>query len=245
MQSQVQTRDHQSRSQYSSPNTKAWPAQSELQWGTDPSFGFHGFSSPIGSWTEERMVQNLMRNLACMCSGIDFDGASEPSHSAERVPEDVPQFVSLDQLMLPSSELQSSSPQSRISQAQQETTIPTPVSSSLSQHTLSSDGHSPGTDRTSDREADAATPPSKKRKCIQKSGQETCHCRSEKRRRELVGRGYRDLCQVVPSLRMQSFTRKHILNETAALIEELVAGNDALQRQLEQLEENKEGDEVN
>ncbi|KAJ5791307.1 uncharacterized protein N7518_008318 [Penicillium psychrosexuale] len=49
-----------------------WPAEEGLQWGSDPSFCYHGFSSPIGTWTEERLVQNLMRNMAGLCTAMDI-----------------------------------------------------------------------------------------------------------------------------------------------------------------------------
>ncbi|OQE04307.1 hypothetical protein PENVUL_c034G07079 [Penicillium vulpinum] len=51
------------------PTRNQRPAEEGLQWGSDPSFCYHGYSSPIGTWTEERLVQNLMRNMAKTYTG--------------------------------------------------------------------------------------------------------------------------------------------------------------------------------
>jgi hypothetical protein len=75
----------------------------------------------------------------------------------------------------------------------------------------------------------------KKRKCVQKPGQKLCHCRSEKKRREIIGERYRELCQIVPGLEKHSYTRKYILEEAALWIQSLLQGNDALERQLGKL----------
>jgi hypothetical protein len=77
----------------------------------------------------------------------------------------------------------------------------------------------------------------KKRKCVQKPGQKLCHCRSEKKRREIIAERYRELCQIVPGLEKHSYTRKYVLEEAALWIQSLLQGNDALQRQLGELKE--------
>lgn len=92
------------------------------------------------------------------------------------------------------------------------------------------------------QEADSQ-PPNKKRKCVQKPGQRLCHCRSEKKRREAVSQGYRDLSLVVPGLEGQNFTRKYVLNLTARYLEQLLDGNEALKRQLGEMKNQEEKDE--
>lgn len=76
---------------------------------------------------------------------------------------------------------------------------------------------------------------------MQKSGQKLCHCRSEKKRREAVSQGYRDLSLVVPGLEGQNFTRKYVLNSAAQYLEMLLEGNEALRRQLKQIDDRKDG----
>lgn len=67
---------------------------------------------------------------------------------------------------------------------------------------------------------------------MQKPGQRLCHCRSEKRRREIIGERYGELCRIVPGLEGHSFTRKYVLQEAAGWIRELVKGNEVLREQL-------------
>ncbi|KAJ5707299.1 hypothetical protein N7488_007100 [Penicillium malachiteum] len=168
-----------------------------LQWGSDPSFCYHGFSRPIGTWTEERLVGNLLRDMACMYSGVDIDGNLD-------VKKQYPPTKSMASL----SNIQS--------------TIPSTLS------------FAPTT--TVQREHDAH-PPTKKRKCVQGPGQALCHCRSEKKRREAIGKGYHDLCEIVPGLANNNFTRKYVLDETAKYVQKLALDNQKLRRQLESLDQ--------
>lgn len=75
----------------------------------------------------------------------------------------------------------------------------------------------------------------KRRKCVQGPDQKLCHCQSEKRRRELISRRYRDLCAVVPGLNNKLYTRRYILDETARWLAQLLEGNEALRRQRDRL----------
>ncbi|OGE53100.1 hypothetical protein PENARI_c008G03465 [Penicillium arizonense] len=73
-------------------------AEEGLQWGSDPSFCYHGFSCPIGTWTEERLVQNLMRNMASICTSVDID--FDISESTNWSPPNAPQKDPSDSLGL-------------------------------------------------------------------------------------------------------------------------------------------------
>ncbi|KAJ5752161.1 hypothetical protein N7520_009078 [Penicillium odoratum] len=189
-----------------------------LQWGSDPSFCFHGFSCPVGTWTEDRLVRNLMRDMACMASGIDIDGSLEfkaleypTSHIIEN----------WDPIIFKTEDSSLNFDNGRLNVIPMPIHIPMPALMPKSPST------------SSNEKKDAA--PNKKRKCTQTPGQILCHCRSEKKRRDAIGEGYRDLCRIVPGLERNNFTRKYILDEAARYVESLVRGNEDLYRQLENL----------
>ncbi|XHG03117.1 hypothetical protein AWENTII_006438 [Aspergillus wentii] len=48
------------------------PANQGLEWGTDTNFCHHGYSPPLGSWTEERTIRNMMQ-IASYGGGFDID----------------------------------------------------------------------------------------------------------------------------------------------------------------------------
>lgn len=208
------------------------PAEDGLQWGSDPSFCYHGFSSPIGTWTEERLVQNLMRNMASICTSLDID--FDTSESSSSLPSTIPKKDYSDPLGLNGFTLPMFQP----------STVPTNerLSETPSLSSSPSQGQAPSPENTTcTRRASCIKQENKsgqkKRKCVQKSGQKLCHCRSEKKRREIIGERYRDLCQIVPGLEKHSYTRKYVLEEAAFWIQSLLQGNDALKRQLEELKE--------
>jgi hypothetical protein len=209
-----------------------WPVEEGLQWGSDPSFCYHGFSCPIGTWTEERLVQNLMRNMASFCTSVDI-GIDVPEHIQEQ-----PQKAHIDPMQLNGFSLpmfQSSMvPQNeRLSETPSLSSSSSPPSSQVQR---SSPDTTVCTRRASCTNA-ANKPGQKKRKCIQKPGQKLCHCRSEKKRREIIGERYKELCHIVPGLEKHSYTRKYVLQEAALWIEKLLQGNDALEQQLQQLKQ--------
>jgi hypothetical protein len=206
-----------------------WPTEG-LQWGSDPSFCYHGYSSPIGTWTEERLVQNLMRNMASFCATMDinFDvpqSIDEPSQRCILGLSELDGFTfpMFQSSMVPQDERLSETPSS-------------PSSSSSIQGQILSPDDTECTQRASCVKARTRSG-QKKRKCIQKPGQKLCHCRSEKKRREFVRDRYKELCRIVPGLQKQEYTRKYVLEETALWIQRLVQGNDALYQQLGQLKE--------
>ncbi|CAI7640329.1 unnamed protein product [Penicillium glandicola] len=218
--------DHNILSQYCpwqaepQPISRKWPEEG-LQWGSDPSFCYHGFSSPIGTWTEERLMQNLMRNMATFCASMNIDfevpeSIDEPSQKPMPGPSELNGFTF--PMFQPPSETPSSPSLSSSNQGQMfsDDTECTQRASCIKSRTRSAQ---------------------KKRKCVQKPGQKLCHCRSEKKRRELIGEQYKELCHIVPGLEKQSYTRKYILEEAALWIQGLVQGNDVLHQQLGQLKE--------
>jgi hypothetical protein len=203
------------------PTTQRIPLDRGLQWGSDPNFCYHGFSCPIGSWTEERLVRNAMRNMAYMASSVkaefnlDFNISDYINdHRSEET-----DVVRLNGLNF--------SPTERVDDLRS----PTPPSTA-----------SPSSTSSPRRQEVDLQPPNKKRKCVQKPGQKLCHCRSEKKRREAVSQGYRDLSQVVPGLEGQNFTRKYVLNATAQYLEQLLHGNEDLKRQLGEMKDQEEKD---
>lgn len=208
-------------------------AEEGLQWGSDPSFCYHGFSCPIGTWTEERLVQNLMRNMASICTSVDID--FDISESTTSLPPKTPQKDHSDPLGLNGFTLPMFQPS--IVQTDERLSETPSLSSSPSQ----GQAPSPENTTTCTRRASCIKAENKsgqkKRKCVQKPGQKLCHCRSEKKRREIIGERYRDLCQIVPGLEKHSYTRKYVLEEAALWIQSLLRGNDALQRQLAGLKE--------
>lgn len=215
---------------YTPDTEKRWLVSNELQWGSDPSFCYHGFSCPIGSWTEERLVRNLMRNMATMCNSmdIDFNYEPEPSEKVDQIAQS-PDGMHLNGLNLTGHvhERRSSTPASTSS-----------LSSMSSSEKRKAD--TPLTDVTDTQSTKAS--PSRKRKCIQKPGQKLCHCQTEKKRREIISQGYQNLSELVPALGNHHYTRKYILGETAKYLVALLDGNEKLRRQLDGLVEQEERD---
>lgn len=212
---------------------KRWPAEPGLQWGSDPSFCYHGFSSPVGTWTEERVTQNLMRNMTCMANSVTVDFGYEfdfATHTPNLL-SDPPDVIHLNRFDLSSD-----------SQTDHRSRTPSLRSASLST-APSLDASSPEIIKEEKRPAkqeEEYTPPKKKRKCVQKAGQQLCHCRSEKKRREAVTRGYQDLSDLVPGLKNHNFTRKYILEETAKYVTTLLQGNEDLRGQLGEINAGEE-----
>ncbi|KAJ5503018.1 hypothetical protein N7463_005892 [Penicillium fimorum] len=209
-----------------------WPTEEGLQWGSDPSFCYHGYSSPIGTWTEERLVQNLMRNMASFCTSMNL-GFDIP-----QIIDEPPQKPILDVSQLNGFTL----PMFQPSMIHQNERLSETPSSPSSPSSSSSQGQilSPDDNKCSQRPScikSRTQAAQKKRKCVQRPGQKICHCQSEKKRRELVGDKYKELSRIVPGLKEQSYTRKYVLEETALWIQSLVQGNDALHEQLRRLKE--------
>lgn len=203
-------------SQPYTPTHQRLPLDRGLQWGSDPNFCYHGFSCPIGSWTEERLVRNAMRNMAYMASSVkaEFNLDFNISDYINDHRSEATDVVRLNGFDVPN-----------------EQRSPTPPSTA-----------SPSSISSPEKQEPDSQPPNKKRKCVQKPGQKLCHCRSEKKRREAVSQGYRDLSQVVPGLEGQNFTRKYVLNATAHYLEQLLGGNETLKRQLGEMKDQEEKD---
>lgn len=199
---------------------KRWSIEDGLQWGSDPSFCFHGFSCPIGTWTEDRLVQNLMRDMTYMCSDIDMDilGSMDFKTSNYLTSHNIggwgPTIIKNENVSL---------------------NFDTGRSNAVPMSLPALSPTSPTSSASPDETKDVAPPNKKKRKCTQTPGQTLCHCRSEKKRRDAIGEGYRSLCRTVPGLERNNFTRKYILDEAARYVESLVKGNEELYRQLESL----------
>lgn len=203
---------------------KRIPIDNSLQWGSDPSFCYHGFSCPIGTWTEERLVRNLMRNMATMCDSVDIDFNYDTELPNHMEYSKSPDLVQLNRLDL-----------SRHRQYRSET--PGSISSASSSGSEKRKSLSPLSPIDHH-----APPPNKKRKCVQKPGQKLCHCRTEKKRREIITQGYQDISSIVPALAKHHYTRKYILDEAAKFIKSLTEGNDLLRRQLDAMKEQEEKD---
>lgn len=201
--------------------------ENELQWGSDPSFCYHGFSCPIGSWTEERLVRNLMRNMACMCNSMDLE-LNYDLDLADQKAEPLPGPP--DTLHLNDLDMSAYIGDRRSS---------TPASASPSTSTSGSEKRKADTPltNTTDNQSSNATPPKRKRKCVQKPGQTLCHCQTEKKRREIISQGYQNLSELVPALGNRNYTRKYILREAASYVESLVQVNKGLRRQLDGMKE--------
>ncbi|KAJ5733454.1 hypothetical protein N7493_002240 [Penicillium malachiteum] len=187
-----------------------------LQWGSDPSFCYHGFSRPIGTWTEERLVGNLLRDMACMYSGVDIDGNLD----VKALDYPINWLLESRSPMVFKSEQSPSKSRAALSNIQ--STIPSTLSFAPT---------------TTVQRVHDAHPPTKKRKCVQGPGQALCHCRSEKKRREAIGKGYHDLCEIVPGLANNNFTRKYVLDETAKYVQRLALDNQKLRQQLKSLDQ--------
>jgi hypothetical protein len=159
--------------------------------------------------------------MACICDSvnIDFNYDTEmPDYTAEfsKTP-DLAQLNGLD--LYRSREHRSETPgsiSSASTSGSEKRKSLTPPSTSNEEHTA---------------------PPNKKRKCVQKPGQKLCHCRSEKKRRDVITRGYQALSDLVPALGKHHYTRKYILNEAAKFIESLTEGNELLRRQLDAMKD--------
>lgn len=199
-------------------NRKPYTTHNGLQWGSDPSFCFHGFSCPLGSWTEERLVQNLMRNNTHICTviNVDFD-TTDP-----RPEESQADMVNLNGFELASFKSRQWHDRESVSTSMS----PIEERTGIMQNHNMTFGGSP---------EKQVTRPHKKRKCVQGPDQKLCHCQSEKRRREIISQRYRDLCQVVPGLGNKLYTRRYILVETVRWIMRLLEENDALRQQRDRL----------
>jgi len=61
------------------------------------------------------------------------------------------------------------------------------------------------------------------------------HIRSEQKRRTLIKEGFDDLCELVPALRSGGYSKSTMLNLAATWLEELLADNESLEKQLADL----------
>ena len=174
-------------------------------------------------------MQNLMRNMASFCNSVDigFD-VSEKYRELHQQPMDDP--MQLNGLSLPMFQPSLVPHYERLSETPSSSSSPPPTTRGRS-----SPESSTTCSRASCTKAESKT--QKKRKCVQRPGQKLCHCRSEKKRREIIGQRYKELCHLVPGLEKHSYTRKYVLAEVAIWIQDLLRGNDALEAQLQQLKE--------
>lgn len=221
---------------------KRFPLEEELKWGSDPNFGYHGYTSPIGTWTEDRLVQNLMRNIAGFCTSVDI-GFNEPQSIDEAPPKPYLDPLQLNGFTLPMFEPSMVPTNERIFESPSSTSSPLSSSSSQSQGQESSPDNTECTRRPSCIKAMNKSG-QRKRKCVQKPGQKLCHCQSEKKRREIIAERYTQLCRLVPGLEKQSYTRKYVLVEAAQWIQKLLQDNDALRQQLDGLKAQEEWGKV-
>ncbi|CAI7623785.1 unnamed protein product [Penicillium manginii] len=77
------------------------------------------------------------------------------------------------------------------------------------------------------------TPNSKNaRENLSEEQKRTNHILSEQKRRNLIRQGFDDLCILVPGLRGGGFSKSAMLTQAADWLEELLRGNDILQRQI-------------
>lgn len=166
-------------------------------------------------------MQNLMRNMATMCNSIDIDFNYDAEDAGSKLNEP---YEPIDPFQLNGLSLSEYINNRRSS---------TPGSSSSLSSTGSSvkrKADSPLGDSIEKQHVEST--PSRKRKCVQKPGQNLCHCQTEKKRRAIISQGYQTLSDLVPALGNHHYTRKYILRGAAEYIMSLTQGNDELRRQL-------------
>jgi hypothetical protein len=210
-----------------------------IRWGTDESFTRGRFIPPNPKETSEAIEQEQQLVLECL----------EPNKSAANTRPSSPTQVGLtsplrlktrESQLQPRDDMDAPAAKRRKSKAKEEPEDETPRSAGL----LKS--------RTDTRftQYDSASPPApgssaKRRKSSGKGGggskaprenltedqKRENHIKSEQKRREVIKKGFEDLCDLVPEAKGGQFSKSAILVMTGDWLEQMLQGNEILRAQ--------------
>ncbi len=85
------------------------------------------------------------------------------------------------------------------------------------------------------RKSAGVSAPKQPRENLSEAQKRSNHIKSEQKRRTVIKEGFDDLCELVPGLGGGGFSKSTMLTMSAEWLEELLHGNQALQKQLDAL----------
>lgn len=199
-----------------------------LEWGSDNSFVDQGYIAPPDQPDMETRTKELLSNLDCFepqSSATNTRAPSPERMSGPHVQQTTPRGVDGIDGSQPRKR-QRTSKDEAISDEDGDARLQTRKSRTPSN--AKGRRASTATIRKGSITANGKAP----RENLTEEQKRTNHILSEQKRRNLIRQGFDDLCSLVPGLRGGGFSKSAMLTQAADWLEELLRGNELLQRQL-------------
>ncbi|KAJ5554791.1 hypothetical protein N7535_007237 [Penicillium sp. DV-2018c] len=202
-----------------------------LRWGSDAGFMDQGYLRPPDQPDEEQRTNELLDHLGC------FEPQSSAAPTRAPSPEH-PAPASLQRPVFRTGVIPDDNSQPRKRQRVKEEGDDGSSDDDGRPHSRKSrrsisKGRRVSTDTS--RKARLQQGPRAARENLTEEQKRTNHILSEQKRRNLIRQGFEDLCTLVPALRGGGFSKSAMLTGAADWLEDLLRGNDILQRQLHDL----------
>ena len=224
----------------------------DVQWGTDANFGRHNSFVPHSEKeTTEAILNEHLSYMGCL--EVNTSAAttrpSSPAHDGVTSPLRLKTRVSLvkeeDETDVPPRKRRKSKAKDDAEDDDDEQSASTssgaksaakrrkskPDGASLSPP-ASSDGATTGGKR---RKSAGVSAPKQPRENLSDAQKRSNHIKSEQKRRTVIKEGFDDLCELVPGLGGGGFSKSTMLTMSAEWLEEVLHGNQVLQKQLDAL----------
>ncbi|KAJ5645951.1 hypothetical protein N7490_002323 [Penicillium lividum] len=198
-----------------------------LQWGTDNSFMDQGYVAPPNQPDEETRTRELLNHLDCF--EPQTSAANTRAPSPERMPGRHAHHSSIHSIDIEDG----SQPRKRQRMIKED-----PLSDDDDMKMPARKSRTPSNAKarrvSTNAPRKASIPSNNKtaRENLSEEQKRTNHILSEQKRRNLIRQGFDDLCSLVPGLRGGGFSKSAMLTQAADWLEDIMRGNDILQRQL-------------
>ncbi|KAJ5702998.1 hypothetical protein N7488_010546 [Penicillium malachiteum] len=198
-----------------------------LQWGTDVSFMDQGYVAPPDQPDEETRTRELLDHLDCF----------ERQNSAANTRAPSPDHISGGHAHRASIHAVNSEDMSQPRKRQKmikEDPISDEDELKMIGRKMRASGSTRGRRASTNaiRKSSIQSNSRAPRENLSEEQKRTNHILSEQKRRNLIRQGFDDLCTLVPSLRSGGFSKSAMLTQAADWLEDLLRGNEILQRQL-------------
>ncbi|OQE31747.1 hypothetical protein PENSTE_c001G06058 [Penicillium steckii] len=200
-----------------------------LHWGSDNSFMDQGYIAPPDQPDMETRTRDLLEHLDCF----------EPQASAANTRPTTPERMAAahaQRATLRNAEMEDpSQPRKRQRIIKEDEMLSDEEDARLVRKSRTpSNAKARRASTATNSSAKARLTPNSKnpRENLSEEQKRTNHILSEQKRRNLIRQGFDDLCCLVPSLRGGGFSKSAMLTQAADWLEELLRGNEILQRQM-------------
>lgn len=218
-----------------------------LRWGSDAGFVDQGYRRPAGIENTEEVTKNLLENMKCLEPQTSttntrsttpiraFDGPNEQEWSKINI-SNTSQHHAGTTMQNESENNERPRKRSKIKAQEEDEEESSAPNRLKKQKSASGTKVRRGSSEPASKKPKTPQGNKSARENLTEEQKRTNHILSEQKRRNLIKQGFDDLCELVPELRGGGFSKSAMLLQAADYLDEVIKGNNMLQRQLSELQ---------